>query len=135
MKYRYFSLLPLLLFSLGAAEKKAASTSEPQPTPTVAVSAPESAVATPVLRPASSKVKVYKNQNSKVIEVHKPMPSPSWGKVLQYHKEKTFNLSEKNQETIHEFLFLDEEGVIRTALFHENASGEGYWEVWIWDQP
>jgi hypothetical protein len=136
MKSRHFLLLLLPLFFLGATAKKTTSDTDTQPPSSLLEPALDPAAApTPSLRPASSKPKTYKNQNSKVIEIHKPMPSPAWGRVLQYHREKVVNFSEKNQETLHEFLFQDEEGVIRTALFHEYASGEGYWEVWIWDQP
>ncbi len=80
--------------------------------------------------------RVVKNQNpSKTLVIHKPKPSPSWGKVIQYHRDQILALSEKNREIIHEFVFQDDGGIIRTATFHENASGEGYWEVWVWDQP
>jgi hypothetical protein len=72
---------------------------------------------------------------SKALILHKPKPSPAWGKVIQYHQEKVIALSDKDNETLHEFLFQDENGIIRTAIFHENASGDGYWEIWVWDQP
>ncbi|HTC20799.1 MAG TPA: hypothetical protein VK859_08125, partial [bacterium] len=72
---------------------------------------------------------------SKALVLHKPKPSPAWGKVIQYHQEKVMALSDKDNETLHEFLFQDDNGIIRTAIFHENASGDGYWEVWVWDQP
>ena len=67
--------------------------------------------------------------------VHKPMPDPAWGRVIQYRMERIPALSNKSKETLHEFLFQDEQGIVRTAVFHENASGDGYWEVWVWDQP
>ena len=70
-----------------------------------------------------------------VIVVHKPKPPASWGRVIQYKREEILALTEKNRETLHEFIFQDEDGIIRTATFHENASGDGYWEVWVWDQP
>jgi hypothetical protein len=72
---------------------------------------------------------------SKAIVLHKPKPSPAWGKVIQYRQEKVTALSDKDSETLHEFVFQDADGIIRTAIFHENASGDGYWEVWVWDQP
>jgi hypothetical protein len=67
--------------------------------------------------------------------IHKPMPSSSWGKVIQYRREEIFALSDKNREILHEFLFQDDKGVVRTAVFHENPSGDGYWEVTVWDLP
>jgi hypothetical protein len=72
---------------------------------------------------------------SKAIVLHKPMPPASWGRLVQYHKEQIFALSEKNRETLYEFVFQNEAGVIHTAVYHENASGNGYWEVLAWDQP
>jgi hypothetical protein len=74
-------------------------------------------------------------KTSGVIAVHKPQIDPAWGKVVQYHREQVGGASDKNRETLHEFLFQDDQGVIRTAIFHENVSGNGYWEVWVWDQP
>src|SRR5579883_335358 len=70
---------------------------------------------------------------AKALVVHKPMPSPSWGKVIQYHRQENFVLSDKNREILHEFLFQDDAGIIRTAIYHEPASGDGYWEIWVWD--
>jgi hypothetical protein len=70
----------------------------------------------------------------KALVIHKPMPSSTWGKVIQYHREQIFALTDKNREVLHEFLFQDDEGTVRTAVFHENAEGNGYWEVWVWDQ-
>jgi hypothetical protein len=68
-------------------------------------------------------------KSSGAITIHKPQTDPAWGKVIQYHRETA------NRETLHEFLFQDDQGVVRTAIFHESTSGAGYWEVWIWDQP
>jgi hypothetical protein len=62
------------------------------------------------------------------------MPSPRWGKVIQYRKEQSFSFSEKDREVIHEFVFQDDEGIIRTATYRETKDGEGFWEVWVWDQ-
>jgi len=73
--------------------------------------------------------------STQIIVVHKPQPIAAWGKVIQYKREEILALTEKNRETIHEFVFQDEDGIIRTATYHENASGDGYWEVWVWDQP
>ncbi len=79
----------------------------------------------------------YSNSPSttEALVIHKPKPSPAWGKVIQYHREQVTSLSDKEQETLHQFVFQDDNGIIRTAIFHENASGDGYWEVWVWDQP
>ncbi len=44
-------------------------------------------------------------------------------------------MSDANRETLYEFVFQDDKGVVRTAVYHENASGEGYWEVTVWDLP
>jgi hypothetical protein len=91
---------------------------------------------TPTPLPTSTPPKSENGQNfSKALVIHKPRPSPSWGKVVQYHRDQILALSEKNRETLHEFVFQDENGIVRTAIFHENASGDGYWEVWVWDQP
>ena len=67
--------------------------------------------------------------------IHKPMPSASWGRVVQYRREELFPLSDNNRETLYEFVFQDDKGVVRTAIYHENVSGEGYWEVTVWDLP
>ena len=72
---------------------------------------------------------------SRALMIHRPRPSPAWGKVIQYHRQEVLPLSDKNRETLHEFLFQDDDGVVRTATFHESASGDGYWEVYVWDQP
>lgn len=71
----------------------------------------------------------------KALIVHKPKPSPSWGKVIQYRRTENFVQADNARETLYEFLFQDEAGIVRTATYHENASGDGYWEVWVWDQP
>lgn len=91
----------------------------------------QSASATPVFKPAAN----HGTGPSKDLVIHKPMPSPSWGKVIQYHREQVLPPSDKNHETLHEFLFQDDQGIIRTAIYHESVSGDGYWEVWVWDQP
>lgn len=95
------------------------------------------AVVTPTPKVNSAQANNINRSSStiKALVVHKPMPSPSWGRVIQYHREENFVLSDKNRETLHEFLFQDDAGVVRTAVYHENASGDGYWEVWVWDQP
>lgn len=68
---------------------------------------------------------------SNTLVVHKPLIDPSWGKVVQYQEEQ----SPSTHETLYKFLFQDSNGTVRTAIYHENASGNGYWEVWAWDLP
>ena len=136
MTSRFFATLVItLLFPLGilaAAPEKSPPKSSDSLSTAEDLSQP---TATPSLTPTTQN-KLSKNQQpGKILFIHKPMPSPAWGKVIQYHRDQILALSEKNRETIHEFLFQDDAGVIRTATFHENSSGEGYWEVWIWDQP
>jgi len=85
--------------------------------------------------PASSKPVNQTIGTAKALVIHKPMPSPSWGHVIQYHKVENYVLSENNRETLYEFLFQDDSGIVRTAVYHESPSGDGYWEVDVWDQP
>lgn len=131
MKYKLAAFLLLLsLFcnpfkAAGAAESSKMKSSEKSPESSPAVTV------TPTPLPEIT----HSPNMSKIIAIHKPMPSPSWGKVVQYHREKAVAMPGKNPETLHEFLFQDGQGIIRTAIFHENASGDGYWEVWVWDLP
>lgn len=132
-------LLPLFLLlslslALPAAGKKASSDSD-IPDDYQEDTATPAPAASPTPTPAPAKTPTAQAGNpSSVIFIHKPMPSPSWGKVLQYHREISQSPSEKSHEILHEFLFQDDQGIIRTAIYHENANGEGYWEVWVWDQ-
>ena len=71
------------------------------------------------------------SSSSNTIVVHKPATDPSWGKVIQYQEEQSI----VNRETLYKFLFQDSIGIVRTAIYHENTNGTGYWEVWVWDQP
>jgi hypothetical protein len=71
---------------------------------------------------------------SKILEIHKPLIPSAWGRVLQYRKEENFVLSGRNQETLFEFVFQNDEGIVRTATYHESADGNGYWEVYVWDE-
>lgn len=121
-----FSLLALLILSpFVFADQTAASSSNNKSTLASQTPASQST-------PASSK----KGANSaKVLVVHKPMASPSWGRVISYHKTEIFPLSDSNREILHEFLFQDDQGIVRTAVYHESASGDSYWEVTVWDQP
>jgi hypothetical protein len=73
--------------------------------------------------------------SSATLIVHKPATDPSWGKVIQYQQEQAVSNIDRTHETLHKFLFQDSNGIVRVAVYHENASGNGYWEVWIWDQP
>ena len=121
----YFLAVLFLLPALGHSDnatpvssRKDSSTAQETPTP-----------------PAESNTSISKSMGSKVLVVHKPMPSPSWGRVIEYRREEIFPLSESNREILHEFLFQDDHGIIRTAVYHEPASGDGYWEVTVWDQP
>ncbi len=72
---------------------------------------------------------------TKALVIHKPMPDPAWGKVIQYHSEQTVDSETKIKGTIYEFVFQDEKGVVRIANYHEDENGEGYWEVYLWDLP
>ena len=77
---------------------------------------------------------VSTNSSSTLI-VHKPVTDPSWGKVIQYQQEQAISNIDRTRETLHKFLFQDSNGIVRVAVYHESASGNGYWEVWVWDQP
>jgi len=116
-----FLSLPALAEETSAADsaKKEALT----PTPTATAEAPA------VKKPMELK------GGLKGLEVHRPLLSPAWGRLIQYKKEQILALSEKNRETLHEFVLQDDQGIVRVAIFHESASGEGYWEVYVWDQP
>ena len=86
--------------------------------------------------PSTSKSDRPRSQKSSGgIVIHRPQTDPAWGKVIQYHREQVGAINDKNHETLHEFLFQDDQGIVRTAIYHESTSAEGYWEVWIWDQP
>jgi len=118
-----FLILTILILSLphlGAAP--ALPTPVPKP------------VATPIPSPAPPKPARASGESTKSILVHKPMPPAHWGKVVQYKKEQSFSFAEKDRETLHEFVFQDESGIIRTAIFHEGQNGDGFWEVVVWDQ-
>ena len=127
---KFIRVIPwFFLIALSAAPGRAEETSvSSDPTP---------AAATPRPQPtASEPAKIQVNgESSKTLVIHKPRPSSSWGKVIQYHRQEVLPLSDKNREILHEFLFQDDQGVVRTAIFHENAFGDGYWEVYVWDQP
>jgi hypothetical protein len=69
--------------------------------------------------------------SSSTITIHKPATDPSWGKIIQFQEEQ----STTAHETLYKFLFQDATGIVRTAVYHENTTGTGYWEVWVWDQP
>ena len=91
---------------------------------------------TPIVTDTSSQNK--KNDNTEpttTLIVHKPAANPAWGKVISYQQEQAISSTDKTRETLHKFLFQDSQGIVRLATFHESASGGGYWEVWVWDQP
>jgi hypothetical protein len=144
MKFNLFvfilaACLSLISPSNGDAQNSASktddkdSTLEQTPVPTIAPT--DESTLTPAPKTASPAARSSKSEtNGKVLVIHKPMPSPSWGKVIQYHRDQIFALTDKNREVLHEFLFQDDDGIIRTAVYHENAEGDGYWEVWVWDQ-
>jgi hypothetical protein len=72
---------------------------------------------------------------AKALVIHKPSPDPAWGKVVQYHSETSVDPNTKIKETVYEFVFQDDKGLIRIAKYHEGENGEGYWEVYLWDLP
>jgi len=144
------ALLPLgfLIGILGAAPGAEAATikiSVSSPTPIVA---PEESTptATPTPKPSPKTVEPQdfpsespdkETELNHVLTLHKPVVPPEWGRVLQYHREiaTTNSLFEREKETIHEFVLQSSKGVIRNAFYHEPASGNGFWVVWVWDQP
>lgn len=93
-------------------------------------------IAQGVSTPSANSSDTSQNNNSTIsatITVHKPATDPAWGKVISYQQEASSD--NKNHETLYKFLFQDSSGVVRTVIYHESASGSGYWEVWVWDQP
>lgn len=121
------SFLCLFLSFSTAPAQETSGTDSPKkdvsaPTPTAMADAP-------------AKKPLVLKAGAKGLEIHRPLLSPSWGRLIQYKKEQILALSEKNRETLHEFVLQDDQGVVRVAIFHESASGEGYWEVYVWDQP
>jgi hypothetical protein len=90
-------------------------------------------IATPTVNVTDAdeaKPETSKNPSSTIV-IHKPATDPAWGKVIQYQSE----ISALNHEVLHKFLFQDSKGIVRNATYHENTSENGYWEVWVWDQP
>jgi hypothetical protein len=90
--------------------------------------------AAPTATPGSVSAAAPGYSSSKILEIHKPLIPAAWGRVLQYRKEENFVLSGRNQETLFEFVFQNDEGIVRTATYHESADGNGYWEVYVWDE-
>ena len=78
---------------------------------------------------SSHNKKTDSSDSSSTIVVHKPTTDPAWGKVIQYQEEKSAATSDKTEEIQYKFLFQDTNGIVRTAIYHENSSGTGYWEV------
>jgi hypothetical protein len=137
-----FRLCLLMAFFLVSSAVLAAEISGPTPDTSLTVSDTPTSEPTdqptvePTPQPTPTKPDYSNNPDpSKALVIHKPKPSPAWGKVIQYHREKVLALSDQDSETLHEFVFQDDNGIIRTAIYHENESGDGYWEVWVWDQP
>ena len=130
----------LSIFPLKAEETNSISVTDDQATtekanPAPALTPMPQTTSTPLPETKSIPEKPAKQPTTlKTLVIHKPMPSQTWGKVIQYHRDQIFALTDKNREILHEFLFQDEEGTVRTAVFHENTEGNGYWEVWVWDQ-
>jgi hypothetical protein len=111
----------LILLSGACAQNSPAVESSKTDTPT--------AVSTPKPDTNLSQNNGQGQSASKALVIHKPRPSPAWGKIVQFRRE------EINKETLYEFVLQDDQGIIRTATYHENSSGDGYWEVLVWDQP
>ena len=107
-----------------AAEQPIQVLDEPTATPTV------TATPTPLSQPRS----ISNNTNSKTLILHKPATNPAWGRVVEYHKENALSTADKTPETLHVFLFQDDQAIVRTAIYHESSSGDGYWEVFVWDR-
>lgn len=119
--------------SLPSFAKEKASADQPiqvldEPTPTPLP------VATPTAAPTPKPRAIVNETNAKTLVLHKPATNPAWGRVVEYHKENAQSNVDKTVETQHVFLFQDDQGVVRTAIFHENTSGDGYWEVLVWDR-
>ncbi len=98
---------------------------------TQAVRADNLASPTPNSDDQSESKKIHGSDASSTLIIHKPATDPAWGKVIQYQQET----SASTHETLHKFLFQDSKGIIRTAIYHESSSENGYWEVWVWDLP
>ncbi len=127
----FFTILSISFVSSTAIAKAKASAEqaiqvldEPTPTPLPA------ATPTPVPKPRT----VVNESNAKTLVLHKPATNPAWGRVVEYRKETAQSNVDKTTETLHVFLFQDDQGVVRTAVYHEGASGDGYWEVLVWDR-
>lgn len=103
------------------------------PTPVVLPSPTPTETARPV-KP-SRKPTVVMEGSSNVLLLHKPFLPPEWGELIQYKRETTHVLFDRNKETIHEFVLKGDDGILRVAFYHEPQDEEGYWEIWIWDQP
>jgi hypothetical protein len=117
----YFFLLSPSWVSAAADEMKTAKSQD-------------SAQATPDSVTAEIPQKQAKGQTyDKALVIHRPMPDPAWGKLIQYHSETGVDTSNKQKETIFSFVFQDDKGIIRVANYHESDSGEGYWEIYQWD--
>jgi hypothetical protein len=137
MKIRFWVLVPFLI--LATALLAVSQNLNKEGKTKVTTPSKDSQPATPVntdTQPATLVTAPDKSSSySKALILHKPKPNPAWGRLIQYRKEQASSLSEKSGESRYEFIFQDDQGVLRTAVFHENPSGDNYWEVLVWDQP
>lgn len=99
------------------------------------VAAPETPTPTPEATTPATPRKVRTPYPGTILNIHRKMLDPAWGQVIQYRKYESKTFSDRERETIHEFVLQDNDRVVRIASFHENAKGEGYWEVLVWDLP
>jgi len=125
-----FAILSLPLISLAKGQNSDDQPIQvldaPTPTPVPVLTA----TPTPLAKPKT----FADDTNSKTLVLHKPATNPAWGKVVEFHKETSQSNVDKTPETLYFFLFQDDQGVVRTAVYHESPSGDGYWEVNVWDR-
>jgi hypothetical protein len=95
---------------------------------------------TPTASPTGTPVPAQKavsqiQGSSNVLVLHKPLLPAAWGEVIQYRRDTPHSLFDRDRETLHEFVLRGPNGVLRVAFYHEPQEGDGFWEVWVWDQP
>ncbi len=98
-------------------------------------SGPSTAASSDSIQPDIPQIQPKGQSYTKALVIHKHMPDPAWGKMLQYKSDNSVDPNTKMKETVYSFVFQDEKGIIRVANYHEHEDGEGYWEVFIWDLP
>jgi hypothetical protein len=119
------SLFSVLLYSINLYAY--ADSSTPTPTPEITTGNAEN---------TDGSGPITDTGNGKIIEVHKALIPPSWGKVLHYEQLPVATLADGTKENLYEFVLQSEDGIVRTATYHEPVDGDdGYWEVLVWDQP